>query len=71
MDLSVAQLYNECLGNGIRVWPVYFKHIELIETLPYHHKDPFDRILIAQSIAEDLVVLTADRTFARYDVTLL
>jgi PIN domain nuclease of toxin-antitoxin system len=43
-------------------------HVAALETLPNHHRDPFDRMLIAQANAEGLVLLTADRNFERYQV---
>ncbi len=39
--------------------------------LPMHHKDPFDRLLIAQALMEDLVMVTSDLAFAEYPVELL
>ena len=54
---------------GVAVLPITLKHIAEYETLPYHHRDPFDRMLIAQARAEKLSVLTVDRNFALYDVT--
>ncbi|HLZ49185.1 MAG TPA: type II toxin-antitoxin system VapC family toxin [Candidatus Acidoferrum sp.] len=46
-------------------------HALLAGELPPHHRDPFDRMLIAQARAEKMVILTADRTFQRYRVELL
>ena len=51
--------------------PVRIAHALEAESLPLHHRDPFDRMLIAQSRREDLVLLTGDRVFTRYDVRLL
>ncbi len=46
-------------------------HAQLAGQLPYIHKDPFDRMLIAQSIIEKLVLLTRDESIAKYDVNIL
>jgi len=46
-------------------------HAQLAGSLPYIHKDPFDRILIAQAIIEKLVLLTRDELIAKYDVKIL
>jgi len=46
-------------------------HLLLSATLPMHHRDPFDRMLIAQAKAEEMQLLTADPHFALYDVPLL
>jgi PIN domain nuclease of toxin-antitoxin system len=39
--------------------------------LPHHHRDPFDRLIIAQALVDDLAVMTSDRRFAEYGVTLI
>ncbi|HVL62133.1 MAG TPA: type II toxin-antitoxin system VapC family toxin [Microbacterium sp.] len=46
------------------------RHAEVLRKLPWHHRDPFDRMLIAQAIAEQLTVVTADPHFAAYGVDL-
>ena len=51
--------------------PVTYKHLHALESLPLHHRDPFDRLLIAQSVAENVPVVTNDRAFAFYDVKTL
>jgi PIN domain nuclease of toxin-antitoxin system len=48
--------------------PITHAHALAAAGLPYHHRDPFDRLLIAQAQIEDAVILTADREFAAYDV---
>jgi PIN domain nuclease of toxin-antitoxin system len=56
--------------NRIEVLPINLDHVLRIETLPVHHRDPFDRILIAQSLEEKLPIVTSDPLFARYPVVL-
>jgi PIN domain nuclease of toxin-antitoxin system len=51
--------------------PISHDHALRAGELPPHHRDPFDRLLIAQAQLESLTVLTADRQFARYDVAVL
>ena len=51
--------------------PIRMVHAEEAEALPLHHRDPFDRMLVAQSRSESLVLVTSDRVFTRYDVRLL
>jgi PIN domain nuclease of toxin-antitoxin system len=51
--------------------PIQIVHAVEAESLPRHHSDPFDRMLIAQSRHESLVLLTGDRVFTRYDVELM
>ena len=48
--------------------PIQFEHIYTLHNIPYHHKDPFDRILIAQSMAENLIVITDDKMIKKYKV---
>ncbi|MBA2438358.1 MAG: type II toxin-antitoxin system VapC family toxin [Acidimicrobiia bacterium] len=50
---------------------ISFEHAERAGSLPLHHKDPFDRLLIAQAQLEDLTVVTRDRSFEAYDVAVL
>jgi len=57
--------------NGVRVLPVTTSHVLRIESLPGHHRDPFDRILIAQSLQEKLPLVSSDTVFRRYDVELI
>ena len=57
--------------NNIRSWPVLERHIWALDSLPMHHKDPFDRLLIAQAITENWWLVTADAIFAKYPVQIL
>jgi len=47
---------------------IQFEHIYTLHNIPYHHKDPFDRILIAQSVAENLILITDDKIIKKYKV---
>jgi PIN domain nuclease of toxin-antitoxin system len=51
--------------------PISIGHAAALESLPMHHRDPFDRFLITQARAEGLTLVTADREIARYEVPLL
>jgi PIN domain nuclease of toxin-antitoxin system len=51
--------------------PVEHRHALRVAALPAHHRDPFDRLLIAQAQIEKLPLMTADRSFRRYDVEIL
>jgi PIN domain nuclease of toxin-antitoxin system len=46
--------------------PIAMAHIETLSHLPMHHRDPFDRLIIAQALVENLTVVTRDRSFALY-----
>jgi PIN domain nuclease of toxin-antitoxin system len=54
--------------NGVQLLPIKLSHIWTLESLSHYHKDPFDRLLIAQAIAEDLVIVSVDDVFDRYPV---
>ena len=56
--------------NDLTVSPVALTHVLALDALPFHHKDPFDRLLIAQSIEEKLTIVTADSQFSAYSVQL-
>ena len=56
---------------GITVLPLSMNHGVLAGGLPMHHKDPFDRVIIAQAGSEDLIIVTPDAAFSRYDVQTL
>ena len=54
--------------NGIRLLPIELTHVEVVATLPFHHRDPFDRLLIAQSMVEQIPLVTGDPAFSLYPV---
>lgn len=53
--------------NGIEILDVRRAHAERVATLPFHHRDPFDRLLVAQATFERLPLLSADETLDRYE----
>jgi PIN domain nuclease of toxin-antitoxin system len=57
--------------NNIEVLPVQLAHVLALDNLPPHHKDPFDRLLIAQAKAEDVVLVSVDPVFTKYPVTVI
>lgn len=58
----------QVLENGILLLPVKKEHIYPLIELPFHHRDPFDRLLICQARTESIAILTADKVFKKYDV---
>jgi PIN domain nuclease of toxin-antitoxin system len=58
-------------AQGIRSLSITQDHTLKVYDLASHHRDPFDRLLIAQAIVEDMTILTADRVFAKYPVEIL
>jgi len=68
---SVAYIRDEMNAYGMELLPIRYEHILQLEMLPLHHGDPFDRLLIAQAMAENLPILTGDKKFKLYDVKVL
>jgi len=61
----------EIARTAMREVPITIAHTMAVRDLPRHHKDPFDRILIAQALAEHLTIVSADKMFAAYSVPVL
>jgi PIN domain nuclease of toxin-antitoxin system len=56
---------------GITTLPILQQHVLAVYDLPRHHSDPFDRLLIAQALTEEMVVLTSDSIFRKYAVAIV
>ena len=54
--------------NGFAILPIGIRHVARTVKLPFHHRDPFDRLIIAQALVEGLTVVSADRVFLKYGV---
>ncbi len=57
--------------SGFLELPVTFRHAERVASLPVHHRDPFDRLLVAQAGVEGLTLVTRDPVFVRYPVEVI
>lgn len=66
---SLAQIVQVLPQMDISVLPIIPTHVLAVESLPLIHRDPFDRIIIAQSIAENIDVISSDGVFGQYPVT--
>lgn len=58
-------------GEEFDLLPVSYAHLRVLGDLPQHHDDPFDRMLIAQSLAEGIPIVSNDRSFPAYGVEIL
>jgi PIN domain nuclease of toxin-antitoxin system len=58
-------------GNGFLILAIEPKHTAALLTLPFHHRDPFDRLLIAQALVEQVSIVSADLQFDTYGVSRL
>jgi PIN domain nuclease of toxin-antitoxin system len=70
MKLLPELIQQQCQANDIQLLEVKLEHIYALNDLQNHHRDPFDRLLIAQTQTEDMTLVSADRIFALYDVNL-
>ena len=61
----------EIARNNFDLLPVSIDHAAAVSVLPFHHRDPFDRMLIAQAMVEDMPILSTDLAFDAYPVTRL
>ncbi len=66
IDVSLEELENQISLNNFIILPIKFEHIIELSKLGNHHRDPFDRILIAQSLTEKITVITKDAHFNHY-----
>ena len=64
-------LTSQLAASSVRLLSISLNHVLRIESLKGHHRDPFDRILIAQSIEEDMPILTVDPLFKKYPVQVM
>ena len=65
---GIRQLLAKMEEMPICLLPLMPRHMEVVEALPFLHRDPFDRLLVAQAKAEGMAVLTADENIPKYDV---
>jgi len=63
-----ALIHEYVWANAIDLLAITPEHLDILHGLPYHHKDPFDRILIAQAIQEQMVLITKDQAFNAYNL---
>jgi len=55
-------------SNGFTILPIKITHLTTLESLPLIHRDPFDRLLIATALAENMTFITADENIVQYEV---
>ena len=65
------EIEDKIADNGFQVLPIEFIHTLRYTFLPLHHRDPFDRLLIAQAMTNGLTVLTRDHQFKSYPIPVL
>ncbi|MBA4062748.1 MAG: PIN domain nuclease [Isosphaera sp.] len=68
---SGTYIPNALARTGFELFPIELAHVTAVEALPHHHRDPFDRLLVAQALVEGFPVVSADPAFDPYGVTRL
>lgn len=70
LDLTqtLDDIIEEMVVQDYRILPISVEAVRLVRTLPYHHRDPFDRVIIAQGLADSLRIITSDEKFDDYGV---
>ena len=71
LELQGQDLTAEIVANGFLELPVSAQHAQAVGQLPLHHRDPFDRLLIAQAHYQGLTMVTHDTAFAAYGIAVL
>ncbi|MDX1909951.1 MAG: type II toxin-antitoxin system VapC family toxin [Saprospiraceae bacterium] len=66
LDAGFEALMEVVQKNGFDILPVGFDHVALVNKLPFHHGDPFDRMLIAQALSENMDIIGIDKVFDQY-----
>ncbi len=68
LPVSVPELMELCVSGGFEILQIRPSHLQTLEELPWIHRDPFDRLIVAQARAEGLELATEDSCVRRYDV---
>ena len=68
ISLSISEIKSECDELGIEILPIGIEALDVIKGLPEIHKDPFDRLLVAQAQTMSLTIITRDSMIPKYDV---
>jgi PIN domain nuclease of toxin-antitoxin system len=68
LSVDLAEIESQMQRHGLLNLPIKDAHLRVLETLPRHHRDPFDHLLISQAIAEGAYLLSSDRRAVEYPV---
>jgi PIN domain nuclease of toxin-antitoxin system len=71
LSWSITEIMNLLFENGFKILPIEAKHLISLFGLKYIHRDPFDRMIIAQSISENIPVISSDGIFKEYPVQVI
>lgn len=68
INISLEELFDYADRNQIEIVAITYEHLLALSKLPNHHSDPFDRLIISQAIAENLILITRDKGLKKYKV---
>ena len=68
IEKSIKEIIELVSFNGFELLPILPEHIIKLSSLDFHHRDPFDRIVIAQGLVENQVVVSRDKVFDKYGI---
>ena len=71
LDMPFNELKDHVFQNGFTILPITFEHTANLLQLEQHHKDPFDRLIIAQALTDQLAIISRDSQFSKYNVHLI
>ena len=71
LNKNFSEVEAYILSTDFKILDISFTHLNNLLKLPQHHGDPFDRLLIAQAITEGFTIISADRHFSTYDVSII
>lgn len=71
LPFELSQLVEETLSNNIEILGIEVNHILKVASLPFHHRDPFDRLIISQGITGNFSIITSDNKFTLYDIKII
>ena len=71
INVSFDKLGSELNNNNFQVLPITFNDTVILSSLVFNHRDPFDRLIISQSIANDFTIISKDKEFSGYKIKIL
>ncbi|MEP6927922.1 MAG: type II toxin-antitoxin system VapC family toxin [Ginsengibacter sp.] len=68
---SFEQIGQQIINNNFQILPITFQETLILSSLPFYHRDPFDRMIISQSIINNLLIISKDKLFGEYNVKMI
>ncbi len=65
------QIGQQIINNNFQILPITFQETLILSSLPFYHRDPFDRMIISQSIINNLLIISKDKLFGEYNVKMI